>query len=108
MFAYQYEYKGRQTAASDPKARQIIVLPTSADFAEGMDRLSQGVYNYDQYSRVEEFTSQARIFPAGQFVALDITDGGQHQVVGYTSSMRIQFDPTQPLLKPWAETTGYG
>lgn len=108
MYAYQYEYYPRQTAATEPTARQIIIQQTSTDHAEGMSWLSEAAYNYGGYSRVDEFISRVHIFPEGQFIALDVTRPNAPQVVGFTSAMRMQWNPAAALLKPWAEETGYG
>lgn len=108
MVAYTTEqHDGRQTAATFT-ARQIVIRNTTPDDVQGMDKLSRLVYNYDHFSRVDEFLSQIRIFPEGQFVALDVTTPDAPQVVGYTSSMRLNFDPARPRFKPWADETGYG
>lgn len=107
MFAVQSEPGARQSAAT-LTARQIVIEPTSARYVEQMDRLSHLVYPHDTESRVEEFLSQIKHFPEGQFIALDITDPANPQVVGYTSSMRLQFNPAERLLSTWSHTTGYG
>lgn len=108
MVAYPTEqHDGRQTAATF-MARQIVVLPTAAEHVHGMDSLSQLVYDYDHFSRFDEFQSQICIFPEGQFVALDVSTPNAPLVVGYTASMRLSFDPARPRFKTWADETGYG
>jgi hypothetical protein len=108
MYAYQHEYKPRQSAALTPlrvsEGAKIVVQPTTEQYVGQMDQLSRLVYGYT-FDRTEEFRSQVRHFPEGQFIALDVeTD----QVVGYTSCMRLDFNPAEPLLESWADTTGYG
>ncbi len=108
MYAYQHEYKARQSAALTPlrvgEGAKIVVQPTTEQYVGQMDQLSRLVYGYD-FDRTSEFRSQVRRFPEGQFIALDVeTD----QVVGYTSCMRLDFNPAEPLLESWADTTGYG
>jgi hypothetical protein len=88
-------------------ANPIVIKPSSAKYAEKMIDLMCVTYGYgreDSYS-AEQFAAQARIFPEGQFIAVDTrTD----EVVGLTLSMRVAFDPKQPLLESWVETTNYG
>jgi hypothetical protein len=108
MFAAQpSEPAARQSAAHAPSARQIVIQPSSSRYIDQMDALSHTVYSYDSESRADEFASQLRHFPEGQFIALDMS-AAQPRVVGYTASMRLDFDPSYPLLDPWAATTGYG
>jgi len=109
MVAYmtKQDDRHRQTAATST-ARQIVIQQTTAEHVHDMDKLSQLVYNYNHFSRVDEFLSQIRTFPEGQFVALDVSAPDAPQVVGYTSSMRLNFDPARPRFKPWADETGYG
>ncbi|MDZ4764584.1 MAG: hypothetical protein SGI73_08525 [Chloroflexota bacterium] len=108
MFAVKSEPEGKQRAAQNTNARQIVIQPTTARHAEQMNRLSTLVYSHAGYSRVAEFKSQAKLYPEGQFVAIDTTDPHHPRVVGYTSCMRLQFNPAEPLLESWSDTTGYG
>jgi hypothetical protein len=85
---------------------QIVVVPTAAAHAEQMDALSALVYDHPLGNRVEEYRSAVQHFPEGLFVAVDEAAGGK--VVGYTSSMRLDYDPANPLFEPWEQVTDYG
>jgi hypothetical protein len=108
MYAYHFEYKPRQSAALTPlrvsEGAKIVVQPTTEPYVEQMNQLQQLIYGYS-FDRADEFRSQIQVFPEGQFIALDVD---ADQVVGYTSSMRLSFNSTLPLLESWATTTGYG
>jgi hypothetical protein len=85
----------------------IIVVPSSIEYAEQIDRVTAETYQVpleDSYTP-ECIIEQIQTFPEGHFTALDTqTD----RVVGYTIGMRFDFDPTQPLTATWDETTDYG
>lgn len=105
MIAHKYEYKDRQK----PESGAIRVLPATHAHAQEMQQIACMSYNMApedwHYIDVEQYHSRIDIFPAGQFVALD---GDTGQVIGFTSSMRIDYHPSAPLLDSWERTTGYG
>lgn len=94
----------------DSEPAKLIVVPTQAKHAVGIEQLQAEVYQADPHEHddmmtAEKVLSHLAIFPEGQFVAIDTeTD----RVVGMTVSMRIDFDPAQPFLEPWTTTTDYG
>ncbi len=78
---------------SDPAAT-IVVTNTRPEHIErlaALQPISFPTLHPAEYLRVEHFLNHARLFPEGQFVAL--VDG---QVVGSTSTMRIDFDFANP------------
>lgn len=103
MIAHTYDHKQRP----QDNGSSIHVVPTAAKHAQEISDLTCRTYGFapeESYS-VEEVLSQIKHFPEGQFVAVDTrTD----KVVGYTMSMRIDYNPNYPLLESWVETTNYG
>jgi len=87
----------------------IVVIPSAVEYAQAMEALQFLVYDIgslddcDDCLTAAKFREHVRIFPEGQFIALD---GGR--VVGVTASMRINFDPDQPMAEPWVKTIGDG
>jgi len=117
MIAHKYHYKDRQSKttteyAPRPAASEdrILILPSSERYFEQMEQLQYEVYNVtpqnnDGCLTAEKFRNHARVFPEGQFIAVDAkTD----RVIGLTASMRLDYDPTKPLLESWKATTGDG
>lgn len=103
MIAYKYEYKDRQMPET------ITVIPAAAEHAEQVQMLAGTAYHVAPGEAVDwlgtnEYQSRLQRFPEGQYVALD----GSGRVVGFTSSMRFQFDETRPYVETWEHTTGYG
>ena len=104
MIAHKYQYKHR------PEDARIVVMPSSEKYVEGMEKLQMRVYNpspddMDGILTADHFRSHLRMFPEGQFIAVDTeTD----EVVGVTASMRLDFKPDQSLLASWKATTGDG
>jgi GNAT superfamily N-acetyltransferase len=88
----------------------IIVQNAQLEHAQSMEDLIRAVYEVpadvpiDDLG-VEQFRSHIEIFPEGQFVALDTATNG---VVGTSTNMLMQFDLSQPFLKPWLETVDDG
>lgn len=88
----------------------IVVIPSSEKYADQMEVLDRIGYDIapdsdEPVTTADMFRNHIRVFPEGQFIALEVeTD----RVVGLTSSMRVDFDPSKPLLDSWAKTTGYG
>lgn len=89
----------------------IQILPTSAQYAAQVEALMAAVYNLDPYDEengmftAAHFLHHIAVFPEGQFIAVDTATD---TVVGFTVSMRIHFDPQQPMLASWWELIGYG
>ncbi len=93
---------------SDPAS--IRIIPGRPEYAEQVEALQSAVYHvvaaqHDDCITAAKYREYLRIFPEGQFLALD---AAHEQVIGLTASMRINFDPAQPLLESWNTTTGYG
>lgn len=86
---------------------RIVVIPSSPKYAEQMVELMCATYNClpEETFSVEQFRTHMQIFPEGQFIALDVDND---RVVGLTASMRVDFNPDEPLLENWVETTNYG
>lgn len=102
MIAYNYpQYQTR------PQDERIAIVPSKPHHVDSMVELMCAAYNVspEESYTPDQFRSQIRVFPEGQFVAVDQDTG---QVVGLTISMRMSYNPTQPLLENWAETTNYG
>lgn len=113
MVTYLHQYKDRQSPAygeSSGEATHIVVIPSSEAYADQLEDLQYIGYEVDRDTEdfiitADMFRNHIRVFPEGQFMALEVeTD----RVVGMTSSMRIQYDPAQPILEGWFKTTGYG
>ncbi len=103
MVAYKFEPKQRPL----DNGSSILVVPTAPKHAQQIVDLTCRTYGFpvEESYTVEEVLSQIKHFPEGQFVAFDTrTD----KVVGYTMSMRIDYNPEYPLLESWVETTNYG
>ena len=105
MIAHKYQYKHRAEDA------HIVVMPSSAKYAEKMEKLQLLVYNptaeegLDGILTADHFRNHLRVFPEGQFIAVDSeTD----EVVGLTASMRLDYNPAESLLDNWKATTGDG
>jgi hypothetical protein len=87
-----------------------MIIPAQAKYAEQMEGLLRHIYEVPDDEPVDDLNAAAyrhhiEIFPEGQLIALEVeTD----RVVGTSSNMRLNFDPTHPVLKPWLETVDYG
>ena len=94
---------------ASPNAIQIV--SSSEHYAAQMETLMATVYNLDPH--IEEnglfttahFLNHLAIFPEGQFVAVDTATD---TVVGLTVSMRINFNPQEPMLISWWDLIGQG
>ena len=53
----------------------------------------------------DQFRTHVRVFPEGQFLALD---AAHDRVVGLAIGMRVGYNPDEPLLERWVDTTNYG
>lgn len=94
----------------------ILILPAQPEHADGVMRLDALAYDYgdallpadDPYGgdvARQHFLAHVRVFPEGQFVAIDERTV---DVVGRTASMRCHYDRSQPLLETWSQSTGDG
>lgn len=88
----------------------IVILPTSAAYADQMETLTGIVYDVNPREAegcltAEHFRRHVEVFPEGQFIAVDRRS---QQVVGLTASMRFDYNPARPILEPWWYTIGYG
>ena len=83
----------------------LAVIPASARYAEQVEALQHAAYDDDDVINAEMFRSMVAHFPEGQFLAVE-TD--TDTVVGLTSGMIIQFEPTEDLRESWKATTGDG
>lgn len=108
MIAHSYSYRADNAHANEPS--RIVVMPSSEKYVEGMQKLQVMAYNpapdeMDTILVAEKFRNHLRMFPEGQFVAVDTATD---EVVGLTASMRLQFNPAEALLASWNATTGDG
>ncbi|HEX6292565.1 MAG TPA: GNAT family N-acetyltransferase [Herpetosiphonaceae bacterium] len=72
----------------------ITIAPTRPEHAAALEALQQAVYptlDPAHWLRREHIESHLRIFPAGQFVALD-----GDRPVGMTATLRVAYDFAQP------------
>lgn len=93
-----------------PRPNRILVMPSSAQYAEQMEDLMHACYGTTREDPEQVFTAamfraHLNIFPEGQFIAVDTeTDS----VVGLTVSMRTTFDSSRRLTESWWSSIGYG
>ncbi|MBK8020582.1 MAG: hypothetical protein IPK19_03905 [Chloroflexi bacterium] len=104
MNAHEFQYKERQM----PEA--ILVAPASRRYTPAIQDLAGAAYGVSpelaaDWFDPEQFRRRIEVFPEGQWIALEAMS---ERVVGFTSGMRIDFDPAVPLLDNWDTTTGYG
>lgn len=93
-----------------PGSGEIVVMPTSEAYVDQLEELMRIGYDvpadYDGFMiTADMFRNHIRVFPEGQYMAIDTSCD---RVVGFTTSMRIQYDPSKPFVEPWFKTTGYG
>lgn len=106
MDAHTFEYRPRQSGEA-----QLVVLPGSSRYADQMEQCHQVAYGYvaspDDVEALTavKFRQHLRIFPEGQFIALDTA---ADKVVGTTSNMRMNFDLHKHDVRSWAEITNDG
>ncbi|MEO8606997.1 MAG: hypothetical protein ABI690_03910 [Chloroflexota bacterium] len=106
MDVYLNEYLPSQSGDTT-----IVVIPSTLEYVEQMVKCHQIAYNYtpeeigNEDLSVEKFASHLKIFPEGQFIALEVET---NTVIGLTSSMRMNLDPHKPSLRSWAEITNDG
>jgi hypothetical protein len=97
---------------NDPasKLNHILIRPTRVEDAEQMETLTAAVYGLNPREcadclTADHFRQQVRVFPEGQFVAVDTTTD---HIVGLTASMRLDYDLRRPITQTWWEMIGYG
>jgi hypothetical protein len=99
----------RQATPQTAQEAPIVILRPSEKYFEQMCQLDAKCYPLEedktQWITPDYYRSQMIHFPEGQFIAVDTATD---QVVGLTQSMRVDFDPEQPLLESWYQTTNYG
>jgi hypothetical protein len=114
MVVHEHQYKDRQMQGSDTASAPspFVVVPSSTEYVEQMQALQFELYDVPSVDEAsvgvlcaEHFRNHLRVFPEGQFVALEVDT---NRVVGLTVCMRIAYDPRKPLLESWMSTTGYG
>jgi len=94
---------------ASPNAIQIV--PGSEYYAAKTETLMATVYNLDPHVAenglftTSHFLNHLAVFPEGQFIAVDTATD---KVVGLTVSMRINFNPNEPMLMSWWELIGQG
>jgi hypothetical protein len=89
----------------------IVVIPSAPQYVYQMERCHQLAYGYEagkgniEDLTAEQYAQHIRIFPEGQFIALDtLTD----TVVGVATSMRLNLPQNHDLIGTWVQTTGGG
>ena len=96
------------SSRTEPASHRISIVPSARRYVAQMEALQHLVYGTTPEApadvlRAEHFRRHLKVFPEGQFVALDAG-----HVVGLTVSMRLAFDPANPFIEPWHITTGDG
>ncbi|MCA9910565.1 MAG: hypothetical protein KC519_18040, partial [Anaerolineae bacterium] len=87
-----------------------MITRSGAQYAESMEMLQHLVYQTtpqvpQDSMRAEQFRHHMKVFPQGQFVAVD---QATNEVIGLTVSMRLDFDPEHPFIEPWHVTISDG
>jgi hypothetical protein len=109
MIVHKHYYRDRQSGDAE-----IVVIPSTSNYAEEMEQLHQLVYGYsqadisgddDETLTAAKFRNHLRMFPDGQFTALDRRT---NEVVGVTVSMLMNYDPARLVHEPWVKLTDFG
>jgi hypothetical protein len=99
----------RPHAADERQPALIAVVRPSETYFGQMETLQAEAYSCklgeEGLLTADHFRQHLRVFPEGQFIAIDTATD---RVVGMTVSMRVAFNPAQPLLDSWNATTNYG
>ncbi|MBK8020584.1 MAG: GNAT family N-acetyltransferase [Chloroflexi bacterium] len=87
---------------------EILIVPSAPEYVAQMEDLMHAAYGTSRENPDEIFTEAMFLhhiatFPEGQYVALD-----GERVIGLTVSMRIHYDPAQPILESWWSIAGDG
>jgi GNAT superfamily N-acetyltransferase len=95
-----------------PDADHVVILPSDPAYIDQLVDVQRRGYNltpeYYDHPEVlthEKFANHLRVFPEGQFMALDIAED---RVVGTCTSLMIAHDIARPFTEPWRETTADG
>lgn len=110
MNAYLFPNRLRQS-----RDARFVAIPSSVSYVDQMERCHQVAYGYTaaeadcpESLTAEKFRQHIRIFPEGQFMALDrATD----TVVGTSTNMRLNAfnnDLLKQDVRSWSEITGDG
>ncbi len=83
---------------------RISVRNTRTDDFAGIAEMTARVYPGSPPWTPEQLRSHLRVFPEGQFVAVDETDG---RIVGMASSLIVLWDDYE-MDMPWRDMTDYG
>ncbi|MEL6271311.1 MAG: GNAT family N-acetyltransferase [Chloroflexota bacterium] len=90
----------------------IVILPLDPDYIPQVLQTYLTGYDIDEtwlshpdVMTAEKFALSLEHFPEGQYMAFD---AATDRVVGMSSSMIIDYDISQPLMKPWRKTTAGG
>ncbi|MEM6281028.1 MAG: GNAT family N-acetyltransferase [Chloroflexota bacterium] len=90
----------------------IVILPIDPDYIPQVLETYLTGYDIDEtwlshpdVMNPEAFALSLEHFPQGQFMAFDTA---ADRVIGMSSSMIINYDIAQPLMKPWHKTTASG
>jgi hypothetical protein len=109
MIVHKHYFRDRQSGDAP-----IRVIPSAPRYSEEIEALHRIAYDYvgyisssdkDECMTAAKFRNHHRVFPEGQFIALD-TD--TDQVVGATVSMLTNYNPARPVHEPWAKLTDFG
>jgi len=96
-------------AALQQEPSLIAVIHSTEAYFGRMEALQADAYSCklgeEGLLTADHFREHLRVFPEGQFIAVEPETG---RVVGMTVSMRMDFNPSQPLLDSWNATTSYG
>lgn len=101
---YTIQARPRQT-----RETEIRVLPTAERYVYQMESCHQLAYGYTpspddvEALTADKFRQHLRLFPEGQFMALDA-----EIIVGTSTNMRLDVDLHQHSPKSWAEVTNDG
>lgn len=98
------------SARKDEPNSTITVVPSATQYVDQMTELISLVYGFsveelDKYRYSEKLASGITVFPAGQYMALDTE---HDRLIGFSSSMQIDYNPRFPLRKSWEEETADG
>ncbi|MCA9910778.1 MAG: GNAT family N-acetyltransferase [Anaerolineae bacterium] len=98
------------TLSDDQLPLGIMITRSRPQYAESMEMLQHRVYQTtpsvpEDSMRAEQFRHHMKVFPQGQFVAIDQLT---NDVIGLTVSMRLDFDPEHPFIEPWHVTISDG
>lgn len=93
-----------------PETAAIAVIPAELKHTQQIAQVAGAAYGVapekvEKWFSADQYAARISTFPEGQFVAIDTASD---RVIGFTSSMRFDFDPSTPPVESWERTTGYG